>query len=389
MVHAHIMGGTRRHTFEFADDVRFRHNILLMLENEVPALHWTLKSVWNMTRSVALEATDLLENGHSYVCIVQEEDNVNPEQLMQRSKTMRKHFDSVVCANEKFLSSPSVHQQKNSEIFEECLKAHRNGISCYNGYTFFASNKMTHVSTFLGLCSDVTVVVRRSMTPDVISVVCIKKDSTTALRITESHGDGQQTTRDMRSLNDLRGIVGCGSCYHDHKNNANRWAGSAWRAVNMFESYEGRFQITQKRNVEYAGEGRLCINVEWHHTNTSGVESSMMVYTSIHACFHGGLPHGQSDVWVSWEDGRGYHFNGCLTHGQHIDGGPPPVMTYRCAHHSDGTGGVVDHASKLSSFSHDRRNCWCEKMGSDQRRFDINAHLHWMLVQCRPSSTSL
>jgi hypothetical protein len=345
----------------FQNKRRYRHDLLLCVRNVKPrAEHWTLKCVWNASSSKKLHSTDLLVDGDVYICVNQKEDNLDVDQLLDRFKTFMHHYNTIVCITVEYLTRLENRFIPGAGELSSCTKN---------------ASIWTRAST---ACT--TVVVVRKFTPEDMSVMSTRTnpDSTTTTRITLSD-DCVITTHASRES--IRKCHGIGRCYHSHSMVAVDGSTSK-----IFESYEGPVRITDKCALQYHGRGGvLRVMCAFNVHRRMGGTSPVVVFTTIHGSFDHGVPHGDVNIWIAWSDGRGYTYKGALNHGQKASF-PTPRIVQTCpsALHTSCTS--VDHENKLFTFAKDKRECWC---AAGSPILDIDAHLRWAILDCRPASEYL
>jgi hypothetical protein len=356
VVNANTFGGNAIHLLEFTRVLRYKHNLLLKMQDSIPrAAHWTLKSVWNVSRTEPVGSNDILQHGDTYACMVQQEDNLNPAQLTDRARTMLRHYKC------------------SKELMSIYLVPHGTRHESREGQVFLSLNLNARVSTYMGP-SATSVVVRRPFTPEDVNVLSVRYAPlcTTVARLNlRMHGAPPYP-------DSIAETAGEGRCYHEHAIH-DPWGGGGF--VRMFERYEGPLRVTDEKVILYEGHGaRMCITCEWSCTD-SELNRRPTVHTTIHGEFHGGVPHGAVNIWVAWGNGKAYHYDGHVLHGQTSDTPSPPTVSHRCAPEA-GTR-VVDHDAKMighrSTFARDGRHV----------EFNLNVHLQWVLVNTRPTSACL
>jgi hypothetical protein len=361
VVSTFTLGGNCTSTIEFKMAIRYKHNLLLLTEDTLPrAAHWTLKSVWDASASKSLGAHDALHHGHHYACVVQEEDNLNPAQLVVRARVMWQHYTCELATAKAF------------------LVPHGNRYECEDGQAFLSQNRKKRVWTFMGP-DKTTVIFRRPFMPEDVSLFSFHHQplsmSTTVARLS------LKMTGPPPYPDNIHGAHGQGRCYHEHA------IVHAGINVRMFESYEGTLKITKQNALLYDGaSGRMHITSEWKTVGSLETDPPRTVHTTVHGEFMDGVPHGKVVIWVARQDGMAYCYDGYVRFGQTTNDPTLPIVSHRCSPHAGKRNDerVIDHDAKMnghkSTFARNVRK------GHHHHDFDLDAHLQWVILDTRPKS---
>jgi hypothetical protein len=354
VVYAYVCGGSSHHELQFNDKTKFKHDLLLMMEDAKPTCeHWTLKTVWNLTKSVALSEKEMLGDSDEYVCLIQEEDNMDVSQLKECVSTMIHHYMATREAVLTFLCE--LHPINDRPHLTACIE--------------------TDVATMwkMGRSDGVTVFSKHVGVPKQISIVSFRYDPpcTTVAWIS--------VCKEFAVPDDIRSTRTFGRCYQQKIS-----LGASGRKMHMFESYDGPMLIMSDKSLVYDGDGcRMCIASEWYTQTQSGVVIPHRMYTSINGAFKDGRPHGTVKIEIAWCDGRGYTFIGTAHNGRTLQM-PAPTILHKCpilSHNAKMD--VLDHRDKISKFAVDSRRCWCNPVA---HAFNLNEHLRCVYLDCRPLS---